>query len=154
MALVAGNDCITVATSRAYLLRYDYSQGSTPGDQPLWAGMLQIFFLHHTRIAEIVNRWSGQSIETVQLPRKGSMRPWVLRLPTVLQTVLEVELSKATDAAVRHVFMDATGAHTLVALQVSHSGSATCACWAFPVLYNALTAPCLVLLPSTLLSDW
>jgi hypothetical protein len=31
VAVAAGSDCVTVVTSRAYLLRYVYTQGSNPG---------------------------------------------------------------------------------------------------------------------------
>jgi len=29
--VAAGTDCVAVVTARAYLLRYDFSQGTTPG---------------------------------------------------------------------------------------------------------------------------
>lgn len=43
VAVAAGSDCVTVVTSRAFLLRYDYNHGSSPGGQPSWATHLSKF---------------------------------------------------------------------------------------------------------------
>jgi hypothetical protein len=93
VAVAAGSDCVTVVTSRAYLLRYVFSQGSNPGG-------LRLCGMFRDATGGVVTDIIMQNLHACI---------WCC-------TDLEVQLSKAAGATVRHVFMDSTGAHTFIVL--------------------------------------
>ena len=65
-AVVAANDCVVVATSRAYLLRYDFSEGQAPG--------MQHALPQSTAVTRALPAWTSSPLHRMQWRRWSSSR--------------------------------------------------------------------------------
>lgn len=132
VAAACAADVIILATSRGYLLRYQWDEyGNEKGARvPAGATKHTSTQLAHRAVPACTRMPSGSAPATTLLPSRAAAAPsHSLRAASAsypcfypnTNTVIETELTRQADSRVRCVFLDPSGTHSIVCLRTASS---------------------------------